>query len=122
MPDFITPPYPPMQVARPALIELCSKVAALWPDPLLCERKKYGIGDVYSCGSVTEAAAAVSNEIEDWPNKTELEEAFCFIVADFVGAAIKHSSRYAKRVSPALLDFDAIVSDIAAREDIEVVG
>jgi hypothetical protein len=116
------PPYPPLQVARADLIQLCCKVAAVWPDPLPCERKKYGIGDIYSCGSVTEAAAAVSDEIEAWPNKTELEEALCFIVADFVGAAIKHSSRYAKRVFPAEMDFDAIVTDIAAREDIEVIG
>jgi hypothetical protein len=82
-----------------------------------CSEKMVGPGN-YMCRSLSSASREVREKFErmDWG---EVEE-FAGIAMDFVGVALKSSSKYLKSVHPANLDTAMILADIEAREDLAV--
>ena len=115
MTKFINDEFPMLELPRSVALTLVKRVADLFPQTMTCSDKKFG-PDNYMCRSLASHSRKARDDFEgmDWGGQIE----FAGIALDFVGAALKQSSKYLTLIRPADLDYDMILADIEAREDI----
>ena len=119
MTKFINDEFPVLQLPRGVALGLLEKVAGLFPQTITCSDKKFG-PDNYMCRSLASHSRKARDDFEgmDWAGQTE----FAGVALDFVGAALKDSSKYLTLIRPADLDYNMVLADIEAREDIVLTG
>lgn len=117
MSSFIDDTIPPLEIRRDRLVEILVEIANLWPKEVVCTNKFYGL-DNYTCRDLTKISRDVRDRFEniDWRGDIEVAG----VAMDFVGLAVKNASRYLRKLRLAELDFDMIISNIEARDDILV--
>lgn len=105
-------------ITREELIALTRKVIDLWPEVVSCEGKKFGPCGEYSSYSLIQTKKDVDKKLDeqDWGKFDDIVG----IVDDFVGSAIKDSSRYLKTIRVSDLDLNMIISNVGARDEINV--
>lgn len=115
MSNFINDGVPLLQLPRGAASKVLKKVAALFPPAISCMDKKLGPGN-YMCRSLVAHAKKARDDFEviEWGDEIE----FAGIALDFVGAALKNASKYLTVIRTVDLDYEMILADIEAREDI----
>lgn len=114
---FIDDELPALHIDRGKLCSIVSRVISLWPKNIDCIEKVFGIEN-YSCRNLALLSRDVRERFEgqDWGDDID----FAGIALDFVGLAIKNSSRYLTVVRAEDLDINMIISNINARDDVIV--
>ena len=115
MSKFINDEFPALQLPRSVALSLVEKVVGLFPQTITCSDKKFG-PENYMCRNLALHSRKARDDFEgmDWGGQIE----FAGVALDFVGAALKESSRYLTLIRPADLDYNMVLADIEAREDI----
>ncbi len=117
MNDFINDSFPVIKVSRPQALEIVEKVIKLLPKQIRCDEKKVG-PDRYMCRSLASISRQMRDDFEDLNWGQDID--FAGVAMDFVGLAIKSSSKYLLTIRTADFDRAMILSNIEAREDIEI--
>ncbi|MXO49220.1 hypothetical protein GRI69_13250 [Erythrobacter vulgaris] len=118
MSKFINDELPVLQISRADALKVIQKVSSLYPAKINCLDKRAG-PDNFMCRDLAPISRQVRDDFETIEWGENLEFAGCAL--DFVGLALKQSSKYLMVVKPSELDFKMILSNLEAREDIAVL-
>jgi len=115
MSDFLQDAFEPFKISKRELEGIVCDMIKLWPEKTNCEEKEFGQNS-YTCRSLVRQGMHVRNKFEDvdWGDKIDIAG----IVMDFVGLAMKNSSKYLSVIRSNELDIEMIIADISSRDDI----
>lgn len=118
MSDFLEDAFSPLEISEERLMEILIKLSTLWPKEITFRDKKFGI-DSFTCRSIVELGRLARENFEtiDWDGDEEIAG----VALDFFGMAIKNSSKYLLHLRTEDIDYDMIVFNIKARDDIIVL-
>lgn len=119
MDEFLNDAFEPIKISRSELKRLLERIASLWPATICCTDKAYGL-ESFSCRSIVPLGRTARDNFElvDWGVHQEIAG----IALDFMGMAIKHSAKYLTLVEISNIDYDTIIGNMNARDDIIITS
>jgi hypothetical protein len=119
MDEFLNDALEPIIISRPELKRLLEKIASLWPATIYCTDKAYGL-ESFTCRSVVSLGRGARDNFElvDW----DVHEEIAGVALDFFGMAIKHSAKYLTSIEVSKIDYDIIIGNMDARDDIIITA
>lgn len=119
MDEFLNDALEPIKISRSELKRLLERIASLWPATICCTNKEYGL-ESFTCRSIVPLGRTARDNFElvDWGVHQEIAG----IALDFMGMAIKHSAKYLTLVEISNIDYDTIIGNMNARDDIIITS
>ena len=117
MDEFLNDAYDEIAISEIELKRVLEKIAALWPPTILCNEKAYGL-ESFTCRSIIPLGRTARDNFElvDWGAHEEIAG----IALDFFGMAIKHAAKYLTSIELSKMDYDTIIGNMYARDDIVI--